>query len=290
MRLTVRKQGEKVNGFTFVKGPIHIGRHTDSQIFLPDRAVSRHHAILFTNTDNEWFIEDLDSMNKTYLNDQPVRKMPVNTGDKIKIGDFELEINLQEEQLGDAINLDDTLEKTSLGSQVGLEPQVIVRRPTAEHAPAITLPAKRARDFVTCTEMICKSHGPEKIHSTLLKLLLQQFSAWNVWCSLKTQVNGNVVCEGGKRNDGTKVTLNDLALKDRIGEAVQKSQFLLLPRLPHLYQAKINSAMIAPIISETGSFGVIYLDNDKSHEHYTLSDLDYLMLIAIHTAVVLENF
>jgi hypothetical protein len=26
------------------------------------------------------------------------------------------------------------------------------------------------------------------------------------------------------------------------------------------------------------------------HEHYGLSDLDYLMLIAIHTAAILKNF
>jgi hypothetical protein len=39
-----------------------------------------------------------------------------------------------------------------------------------------------------------------------------------------------------------------------------------------------------------GCFGVIYIDNDKDQEPYSLSDLDYLMLLAIHTAAILENF
>ena len=52
----------------------------------------------------------------------------------------------------------------------------------------------------------------------------------------------------------------------------------------------IHSAMIAPVMGQAGCFGALYIDNDMSHEHYTLSDLDYLMLIAIHTAAILENF
>jgi hypothetical protein len=34
----------------------------------------------------------------------------------------------------------------------------------------------------------------------------------------------------------------------------------------------------------------LYVDNAMDHEHYSLSDLDYLMLLAIHTAAIVENF
>jgi hypothetical protein len=40
----------------------------------------------------------------------------------------------------------------------------------------------------------------------------------------------------------------------------------------------------------TGCFGVLYVDNAMDHEQYNLSDLDYLMLLAISTAAILENF
>jgi GAF domain-containing protein len=48
--------------------------------------------------------------------------------------------------------------------------------------------------------------------------------------------------------------------------------------------------MIAPVTGASGCFGVLYIDNDRTQEQYSLSDLDYLMLLAIHTAAVLENF
>jgi hypothetical protein len=48
--------------------------------------------------------------------------------------------------------------------------------------------------------------------------------------------------------------------------------------------------MISSIVNPAGCFGVLYVDNAMVHDHYSLSDLDYLMLVAIHTSAVLKNF
>ena len=53
---------------------------------------------------------------------------------------------------------------------------------------------------------------------------------------------------------------------------------------------RIRSAMISSIIRPAGCYGVLYVDNAMVHKHYSLSDLDYLMLIAMHTAAVLKKF
>ena len=55
-------------------------------------------------------------------------------------------------------------------------------------------------------------------------------------------------------------------------------------------KARIRSALIAAIAGPAGCYGVIYLDNAMIHDHYTLGDLDYLMLVAAHTAAVLSKF
>ena len=61
MRLVVKRSGETVNEFRFSKGPIHIGRHKHSQVFLRDIMVSRQHAVIFATQDGKWIVEDLDS-------------------------------------------------------------------------------------------------------------------------------------------------------------------------------------------------------------------------------------
>ncbi|MEN6386373.1 MAG: hypothetical protein ABFD79_14410, partial [Phycisphaerales bacterium] len=52
---------------------------------------------------------------------------------------------------------------------------------------------------------------------------------------------------------------------------------------------RIRSAMMASIKRPSGCFGIIYIDNAMVHEHYSLSDLDYLMILAMHAAAVIKS-
>jgi len=286
MHLVVKQSGRTTSEFRFTKGPIHIGRHTDSQILLPDKKVSRQHAVIFDTQDGKWIVKDLDSANKTYLNDKAIHEAELKSADRLSIGDFTIEIRLEDEpSAGKRLHLEDTL------TTAFREPQTIVRKLDAEHSPDISLPAKRAKDFIQATEAICQANGPDELLRALLKIMKTQFVAHRTWCALRNESEGPMTTSGGKSREGQKVQLSDLELNEKITKSVEKSEFLLLPRVPSQKQTeKINSAMIAPIMGASGRFGVLYVDNDTSQEQYSLSDLDYLMLLAIHTAAVLANF
>jgi len=286
MRLVVKQKGHTINEFRFSEGPVYIGRHIHSQVFLPDRAISRQHAVIFTTADGKWMVEDLDSANKTYLNDKAIHKAQIKSGDRLRIADFTIEIHLETDTDAEkTIHLEDTLVTTSP------KPQIIVRKPDAEHAPDIMLPAKRAKDFLQATEAICKAGGPDEMLNALLNIILKQFSAYRAWCALRNEPAGTMTSHAGKTHTGQQVELSDIKLGAKITQAVEKNQFLLLPQVPfQMEQQGIRSAMIAPIMDPTGCFGVIYVENATDQEPYTLSDLDYLMMLAIHTAAILENF
>jgi len=294
MHLVVKQGGRTTSKFRFTKGPIHIGRHTDSQILLPDQKVSRQHAVIFDTQDGKWLVRDLDSANKTYLNDKAIHEAELKSADRLSIGDFTIEIRLEDAGgAGKRLHLEDTLTTTFR------EPQTIVRKLDAEQAPDIRLPGKRARDFIQATEAICQANGPDEVLRVLLKIATTQFGAYRAWCTLRSEPAGPMTCHAGKSRDGQKVELSDLELNEKITKSVEKGEFLLLPQVqqPALslskgqkQTGKISSAMIAPILGASGRFGVLYVDNDRTQEQYSLSDLDYLMLLAIHTAAVLENF
>ncbi len=299
MRLVVKQGDSAANEFRFAKGPVYIGRHTNSQVFLPDRVVSRHHAVLFSTQDGKWMVEDLDSANKTYLNEKAIHKAEIKTGDCLRITDFTIEINIEDgTEVDKKIDLEDTLTKTAYGLEdtsgiTSYEPQIIVRRPGSDHASDMRLPAKRVKDFVQATEAICKANGLDEVLHALLRIAARQFNAYRIWCALRSQHAGPMTCHAGKQRDGSAVELDEIKLNEKITQAIEKKQFLLLPRIrPQGKKEKetIHSVMIAPVMGQAGCFGALYIDNDMSHEHYTLSDLDYLMLIAIHTAAILENF
>jgi hypothetical protein len=286
MRLVVKKDNGTVSDLRFSGGPIYIGRHNNSQVLLPDRTVSRQHALIFSTEDGKWMAEDLDSANKTYLNGKAIHKAEIKTGDCLRIADFTIEVYIEDDTGAEkSIHLEDTLTTATR------DLQIIVRKPDVEHAPDIKLPAKRARDFLHATEAICKVDGLDEVLHVLLGITSRQFDAYHTWCALRNQASGPMTCHAGKGRDGRMVKLSDIKLNEKINQAVERGQFLLLPQVStHIEDEKIRSAMIAPVLDPTGCFGVLYVDNTIDREPYSLSDLDYLMLLAIHTAAILENF
>src|SRR5262245_52317893 len=65
------------------------GRHPNSDIFLDDVTVSRHHAE-FRLENGQFLIVDLDSLNNTYVNHEPIDSAVLVDGDEIQIGKFRL--------------------------------------------------------------------------------------------------------------------------------------------------------------------------------------------------------
>ncbi|MEO8107811.1 MAG: FHA domain-containing protein [Actinomycetes bacterium] len=66
------------------------GRHPDSDIFLDDITVSRHH-LEFRRTENGFAIRDLGSLNGTYLNRARIDEAELVSGDEVQIGKYRLQ-------------------------------------------------------------------------------------------------------------------------------------------------------------------------------------------------------
>ena len=291
MRLILKQKDGDTKEFQFSEGPISIGRAVNNNVLLPDRTVSKQHALITITDDGKWMVEDMDSANKTYLNGEAIHKAEIKTGDSLRITDFVIEINLEDNiEVDKSAQLEDTLNlEASLAIPVH---ETVVRKPDAGHAPAMRLPAKRLTDFSQATESICETKSLEDLLLSLLNITLKQFSAFHTWCALREQPNGPMTYHAGKRRDGQVVELSDIKLAEKINQAVERGQSMVMPRVAADVEekARIRSAIIATIRRSAGCYGVLYVDNAMVHEHYSLSDLDYLMLLAMHTAAVLKRF
>lgn len=296
MRLVVKQNESTISEFQFAKGPIYIGRHKNSQIFLGHRAVSRQHAVMFQTEDGQWMVEDLDSANKTYLNEEAIHKAEIKKGDVLRIIDFIIEIDPEGSSVvSKPVDMEDTLTKTAYDIQASLmapSEDILVRKPGVGHAPAIRLPAERLMDFSHATETISRASNPDKLLLALLKVTLQQFDACHSWCALRDNPSGPMTTHAGRQRNGRPVSLAEIKLGEKVFQAVEYKQYMVLPRVMSEMEeeSQIRSALIAPIMRSSGCFGVLFIDNTTDHRHYSLSDLDYLMLISIHTAAILGKF
>ena len=66
-----------------------IGRSPDCEIFLDDVTVSRKHAVL-VRKDGAFFVEDLGSLNGTFLNRRRIESGELADGDELQIGKYRL--------------------------------------------------------------------------------------------------------------------------------------------------------------------------------------------------------
>lgn len=69
-----------------------IGRHEDSDIWVPDPQASRAHAELYVQGGG-WVIHDLRSTNGTLVNGVPVTVQPLVNGDSIQIGEVAITVS-----------------------------------------------------------------------------------------------------------------------------------------------------------------------------------------------------
>jgi len=80
------------------KGIMGIGRNPDNTIIIDNQAVSGHHAIIEAQW-NQLFVEDLESLNGTYLNGQKITRSELFNKDVILIGVHTLEIVSDKDRL-----------------------------------------------------------------------------------------------------------------------------------------------------------------------------------------------
>ncbi|GAA3287891.1 FHA domain-containing protein [Nesterenkonia halobia] len=76
--------------FLLDRGETTAGRNPDAEIFLDDVTVSRSHLVLRRRQDGHFDLEDLGSLNGTYVNQDRVDRHQLSSGDEVQIGKFRL--------------------------------------------------------------------------------------------------------------------------------------------------------------------------------------------------------
>jgi hypothetical protein len=88
--LVIRAGGGRVGeSFPLERDRMTIGRRPDSDVFLDDVTVSRDHALL-VRRNGEVYLDDLGSLNGTYVNRRRVESQRLADGDELQIGKYKL--------------------------------------------------------------------------------------------------------------------------------------------------------------------------------------------------------
>ena len=139
-----------------------IGRETSANLCIAESAVSRRHSKL-EKTGDDYVINDLDSLNGTFVNDVPVRSRVLQHGDRIRIGESQFLFLLFE---GD---------ESSKSSQIEMDERQVLSGSTVQvrFDDALYLMARDLSALMKVSTTINAIRGLEELQERLLLLLFE---------------------------------------------------------------------------------------------------------------------
>jgi FHA domain/zinc-ribbon domain len=88
--LVIRSGGNRVGeSFPLEGDRMTVGRRPDSDVFLDDVTVSRDHALV-VKRGGDFYLDDLGSLNGTYVNRRRIESHKLSDGDELQVGKYKL--------------------------------------------------------------------------------------------------------------------------------------------------------------------------------------------------------
>ncbi|MCH8829407.1 MAG: SpoIIE family protein phosphatase [Planctomycetes bacterium] len=303
-----------------------LGRHPNCDIVLDDAAVSRHHAQILQSHGN-YYLEDLRSRNKTFLNNTLVElRTELHDADELKICDVQFLFHLFRPE-GDDDGSDGSEEEISSilqrpgeddSSGSDLEPPLveigvsdddissgassIISTLTVKSASSLRLgvkPEVKLRAVLGISKVLAQTLKTGEVLQKTLDGLFKIFpQADEGFVMLKDPVRNKLVVtatktRSNKQDDSVRVSMTIVkkALADCEAilshDAAGDSRFNLSDSLTKL---QIRSMMCVPLVNTQGeALGVIQIDTKDLKQQFSQDDLDVLVSVASQVTLAVEN-
>jgi len=288
-RLTAISGRLKGNVFTFEDLPVVIGRETSATLCVADASVSRRHSQIQREAEH-FVIEDLESLNGTFVNDVPVKRRKLQHGDRVRIGDSQFIFLTHEADMNSS-------------SEVRFEEGQVITGSTLQFRfnDALYVMARDLSALMKISTTINAIRGLEKLQKTLLDLLFEVVPAERGVVLLtdhgaegEEPVFGSVFGLDRERGQDTSIKVSSKVtrwvLKHResilITNQAEADNF---GSSDSLVADQPASVMCVPLIMLDRSLGVIYLDTTELDTPFDQDHLQLVSAISAITAVAIEN-
>jgi K+-sensing histidine kinase KdpD len=249
--------------------PCVFGRGKDVDLPLPDATISHRHALLWEAEDVIW-IQDLDSLNGVFVNEQKVHeKALLHYGDLVRLGQVEFKLLQLEE---------DPTEQTVIMQTVCTQPGLELDRQRLNLIYEIAVELAENQDqtvlgkriFASFKDIFKQDQGYIGIFQEdgMLKTI---FSDPDVPCVPVSKTITNRLFQNGEC----------FILTDALDEESLKKQESILA-------LRIRSALCVPLIFRNQIYGLIYLARNVPGA-YGQEDIEFLRTIASILAPMVEN-
>jgi adenylate cyclase len=298
MELVYKKDG-KENVFPLQKTEVVVGRSPDADLTLESTAVSRFHA-KFKVDGNKVTVEDLESRNKTKVNDAAVKRAPIVPGDRVTFGDFTLEVRLAGLTPEQRVVLEDT-DVRGGGETIMRSREELARLIEGSSPPGrladVSQIQRNNRILRALTKVAKDLISEDSLDSLLQKFLSLVFENIPAERGMLGLYEGDELVPRVVEYRNPKRKDEKIVIPKAITAKVRKDKVSILTMdaqqefdaSASILALGIHSAMCVPLWDKDRVIGTIYVDEDRVTGKFSSDDLELLGALANYAAVAIER-
>lgn len=286
--------------------PLSIGRDANNRIRLEHTAVSRFHCVIsIDTTDSEYYVEDLDSTNGTYLNGRRITRERLRPGDELIVASVGMVIEARRTPVhADQAPLEMSLSVDLREAREAREHHLLHRRRTTDPDTREFLSAFEEDGAVRALEMLYRADRAfndieefKGLLANLLELTMDTVPATRGYIFLIQRDTGALVPYLRRPDDGPvddgELVVSRTVLETAIAEktAIVSDNALVDERFIHsrsIVEHAVRSAMCAPLVNRGKVLGVVYVDSTKEGA-FGRDDLALFSAMALKAGVAIDN-
>jgi len=289
-RLTAISGRLKGSVFSIETSPVVIGRETTATLCIADASVSRRHSQIEKDAD-QFFLQDLDSLNGTFVNEIPIKRRELQHGDRVRIGDSQFIFLIHDAEV-------------KASGEVHFDDGPVISGSTLQFKfnDALFVMARDLSALMKISTTINAIRGVEELQKRLLDLVFEVVpAARGVIILIDTASNGKQQGEvtsvfGLDRKRGPDVSIKVSSKVTNWALTHRESILITNESEAQEFQSSVSliadrpaSVLCVPLIMLDKTLGVIYLDTTEPNSVFDQDHLQLVSAISAITAVAIEN-
>jgi signal transduction histidine kinase len=297
--------GGEMEGTRFLlKGPtLTLGRRSDNDICLPiDPRISRSHARLTQQSEDVWLLEDLGSVNGTFVGQRRINTPAVlRPNDRFRMGRTWMTLEIKREDTAgtealQSVRLDDTGDKPFHADSVVYS---VAAGGDADAQREMSAPLRYLQVYQRVGQALRSTLDVVELGNTIMDAVMDSLPAERAFLLLLDPDSGDLAPRVARwrpdiETDAAQVAISrhmvNKAMQERLTimttDAMSDERF---QGLASVHDLRIRSAVCAPLVHKNDVLGVIYLDSTSATHVFGEGDADLLASVATQASVAIVN-
>jgi len=308
-RFVITDPSSRTQIFEITSPTISVGRVDSNDLVLRHPSVSRHHVRITVLPGDITLLNDLGSMNGTFVNNVEIREHRLKDHDKVAIGMYELRYEAArgadlhvEAGSGTVTDVNGLVDAENLGAALRLAPPTapVAEVPMQERLKALERENGLLKLLLSVGTTLSSVLLPDEIMQRVMELLFQMENVERGFVYLlRDDKKGFKPAVVLHKDESLKAEARDVALSTAIREKLMNDRVPLLiydastderfSTSQSLRMSGIRSAMCSPLIYKDRVFGIFYVDCLSKPYAFSREELSIFSVIAAEAAISFDN-